>query len=174
MFPQSLLPRLSPRPFSRHLAVLTIAIGLAGCSAFQPAAQLHGNKVDADQLKELTPGTSTRADVTAVIGSPTQRAPFDDNTWIYVSEITRPRIGRTMGVEEQQVVVLTFDDRGILRGIQSKSADDSLPVSVVERKTPSPGSEASFLQQLFGNIGRFNAGGAGVPSGPSGGAPKPF
>ena len=160
---------------TRRLIALTIAIGLAGCEAFQAAPQLHGNKVDADQLKELTPGTSTRADVTALIGSPTQRATFDENTWIYVSEVTRPRIGRTMGVEEQNVVVLTFDDRGILRGIQTKSAEDSMPVSVVERTTPSPGSEASFLQQLFGNIGRFNTMGASTAStGPSGGAPKPF
>lgn len=157
-----------------RLAALTIAIGLAGCSAIQPVAQLHGNKVDADQLKELTPGTSTRADVSALIGSPTLHATFDDNTWIYVSEITRPRIGRTMGVEEQKVVVLTFDDRGVLSGVQTKSDVDSLPVSVVARTTPSPGSEASFLQQLFGNIGRFNAAGVSPTAGPSGGAPKPY
>ena len=165
MFPHSRLPRL---------AALTIAIGLAGCSLFQPVAQLHGNKVDADQLKELTPGTSTRADVSALIGSPTLHATFDDNTWIYVSEVTRPRIGRTMGVEEQKVVVLTFDDRGVLSGVQTKTDADSLPVSVVARTTPSPGSEASFLQQLFGNIGRFNAAGMTPTGGPSGGAPKPY
>ncbi len=157
-----------------RLVALTIAIGLAGCSAFQPAAQLHGNRVDADQLKELTPGTSTRADVSALIGSPTLHATFDDNTWIYVSEVTRPRIGRTMGVEEQNVVVLTFDDRGVLSGVQTKSDADSLPVSVVARTTSSPGSEASFLQQLFGNIGRFNAAGVSPAGGPSGGAPKPY
>lgn len=165
MFPHSSLPRL---------VALTVAIGVTGCSLFQPPSQLHGNRVDADQLKELTPGISTRADVTALIGSPTQRAPFDDATWIYISEITRPRIGRTMGIDEQRVVVLNFDGRGVLTGVQTKTDADSLPVAVVERTTPSPGSEVSFMQQLLGNIGKFNAGGASTGSGPSGGAPKPY
>ena len=108
------------------------------------------------------------------------RATFDDNTWLYVSQVTRPRIGGTQGVEEQQVVVVNFDNRGVLSGVKTKTQDDALPVDVVDRKTASPGSEASFLQQLFGNIGRFNAGGlgagsgSGTGSGPSGGAPKPY
>ena len=155
---------------------LLLVVVLTGCSVFVAKEQVRGNKVDPDQLKELTPGTSTRSDVTALLGSPTLHATFDDNTWIYISEITRPRIGGTQAVEEQNVVTLTFDGKGVLSDIKTKNQDDSLPVNVVSRTTPSPGSEASFLQQLFGNIGRFNAGGAGTSTGaaPSGGAPKPF
>lgn len=167
MFHHSLLLRL---------AALILAIWLAGCSFLQSAEQVRGNRVDADQLKELTPGTSTRADVIAALGSPTMHASFDDNTWLYIGMITRPRIGGTQVVEKQNVVVLTFDDRGVLSGVQNKNEEDSLPVSVVARTTPSPGSEASFVQQLFGNIGRFNAAGLAPTggTGPSGGAPKPY
>ena len=124
-------------------------------------------------LKELVPGTSTRADVTALIGSPTARATFDDNTWLYVSEVTKPRIARTQGVISQNVTVLTFNDQGVLQDIKKLDQDDSLPITVVARTTPSPGTEASFLQQLFGNIGRFNAFGATPQPGPTGGAPTP-
>ena len=102
-------------------------------------------------------GTSTRADVTALIGSPTAKATFDDNTWLYVSEVTQPRIGRTLGVLSQNVVVMSFNDQGVLQDVKQLNKDDSVPVSIVARQTPSPGTEASFLQQLFGNIGRFNA-----------------
>lgn len=165
--------RLSPAV--RLLTACLLAGGLTACSLIEPTPQLRGNRIDADQLKELTPGTSTRADVVAVVGSPTIRASFDDNTWLYISETTRSRIGRTPGVEEQDVVALTFDDRGVLQAIAKKTDADSLPVSVVDRKTPSPGSDASFMQQLLGNIGKFNAGAATTPSsGPSGGAPKPY
>ena len=145
---------------------------LGACSFFEATSQIRGNKVDADQLKELVPGTSTRADVTALIGSPTARATFDDNTWLYVSEVTRPRVGRTLGVVSQTVLVLSFNDQGVLQNVQQLGDDDSVPVSVVARTTPSPGTEASFLQQLFGNIGRFNAVGGATPSG-GGGAPTP-
>ncbi|MGC1411844.1 MAG: outer membrane protein assembly factor BamE [Acetobacteraceae bacterium] len=146
---------------------------VGGCSIFQAQSQLRGNHVDADQLKELVPGTSTRADVTALIGSPTARATFDDNTWLYISEVTRPRIARTQGILNQNVTVLSFNDQGVLQDVKLLNKDDAIPVSVVARSTPSPGTEASFLQQLFGNIGRFNAVGQTTTTGPAGGAPTP-
>ncbi len=145
---------------------------IGACSFFAPEPQLRGNRVDADQLKELVPGTSTRADVTALLGSPTARATFDDNTWLYVSEVTEPQIARTQRVLKQNVVVLNFNDQGVLQDIKKLNKDDSIPVAMVSRATPSPGTEASFLQQLFGNIGRFNAIGTN-PTAPSGGAPSP-
>jgi outer membrane protein assembly factor BamE (lipoprotein component of BamABCDE complex) len=146
---------------------------LGGCSFFEAKSQLRGNRVDADQLKELVTGTSTRTDVTALIGSPTARATFDDNTWIYISEVTRPRIARVQGVLSQDIVVLSFNDQGVLQDVKRLNQEDALPVTVVARTTPSPGTEASFLQQLFGNIGRFNAAPASPTAGPAGGAPGP-
>lgn len=151
-----------------------IVLLLSACSWLEPPPQVRGNKVDPEQLKELTPGTSSRADVTALLGSPTIRAAFDDNTWIYISEMTQPQIGATQSVLDQHVVVLSFNESGVLQGIEQRGKDDALPVTVVERTTPSPGTEASFMQQLLGNIGRFNAGGPSPTTGPSGGAPKPY
>jgi outer membrane protein assembly factor BamE (lipoprotein component of BamABCDE complex) len=159
------------RGCARLLLVACLLLG--GCSFFEAKQQLRGNRVDAEQLKELVPGTSTRADVTALIGSPTAKATFDDNTWLYISEVTRPRIGRVQGVLSQGVVVLTFNDQGVLRDVKTLDKDDSVPVSIVARSTPSPGTEASFLQQLFGNIGRFNAFSPTPTAGPTGGAPAP-
>jgi outer membrane protein assembly factor BamE (lipoprotein component of BamABCDE complex) len=73
--------------------------------------------------------------------------------------MTRTRVGRTPGILAQNVTLLTFDDRGVLREVKRLNEDDSRPVDVVTRATPSPGSEASFMQQLLGNVGKFNAGG---------------
>ena len=158
-------------PFAAVFAFLVCLLS-AGCSIFSYPPQHRGNHVDADQLKELVPGTTTQADVRALIGSPTARATFDDNTWLYISEVTRPAIGRTQSVLDQGVLVLHFNDGGVLQAMETLNKDDSLPVTVVARTTPSPGTEASFLQQLFGNIGRFNALGQ-QQSGPGGGAPLP-
>lgn len=132
---------------------------LTACSVIEAPRQLRGNRVDADQLKELVPGTSTRADATSLLGSPTAKATFDDNTWIYIGETTRTRVGRTPGIMQQDVVLLSFDNGGVLRGVKRLNQNDGLDVSVVSRATPSPGSEASFLQQLLGNVGKFSAGG---------------
>lgn len=153
------------RPARRVLAfvgcVTLLAAGglsLGGCSVFQQPVQVRGNKIDPDQLKELVPGTSARKDVTALLGSPTTKATFDDNTWIYVGQRTRPIIAGTNLVITQEVVQLTFDQSGILRDIKSLDKADALPVSVVARATPAPGNDSSILQQLLGNVGRYNAG----------------
>ncbi len=134
-------------------------LALSACSAIDAPHQLRGNHVDADLMKELVPGTSTRADATSLLGSPTAKGAFDDNTWIYISETTRTRVGRLPGITAQDVTTLTFDQAGVLRDVKHLNQDDSLDVAVVSRATPSPGSEASFLQQLLGNVGKFSTGG---------------
>jgi outer membrane protein assembly factor BamE (lipoprotein component of BamABCDE complex) len=161
----------------RHLTLIACLL-VTSCGWLMPPPQLRGNKVDPEALKELVPGTSTKADVSAIIGSPTARDSFDDNTWLYISEVTQERIGRTLGELNQDVVVVNFDDKGVLTNVHKLDKEDALPVSVIARTTPSPGTEASFMQQLLGNIGRFNPTGATTPGGAgsggaAGGAPGP-
>lgn len=140
------------------------ALTLAGCSVVTSLQQVRGNKVDPDQLNELVIGTSTRADAQSLLGSPTAKATFDDNSWLYITETTQPRVGRIQGVNDQGVVVLSFDQGGVLRQVKRLDQADSQPVGVVARATPSPGSESSFMQQLLGNVGKF------TPGGPSAGS----
>lgn len=157
------LPRLRP-------LLLVLPLWLGACSVFESPITNRGNRVDADLLNELVVGTSTKQDVTSLIGSPTTRATFDDNTWIYIGMQTRQRIGRTLGVLNMENTVLTFNDAGVLTDVKRLNQDDSLPVQVVARTTPSPGSDTNFLQMLLGNVGRYNplAGKAGGST-PSGG-----
>ncbi len=138
-----------------------VLLPLGACSLVQTPRTLHGNKIDPDLLKELVPGTSTKKDVTSLIGSPTARATFDDNEWIYISETTHTRIGRLPGVLKQDVVVMDFDPSGTLRSVKALNEEDSRDVSVASGATPSPGSEASVLQQLLGNVGRYSVGNLG-------------
>jgi len=151
------------------LGVLTLLGGCAPVGIFSAPDTLHGNRVDDYRLAELVPGTSTQADVTALIGSPTTKASFDTNTWLYVSEVTHIRIAQTPGVSNQAVVALSFDNGGVLRGIKKLDKADELPTTIVARATPAPGTSTSFLQQLFGNVGRFNPVGTGANGGSVGG-----
>lgn len=152
--------RRPPAPF----LPLVLALALGGCSLFEAQPVTRGDVVTTDQLSELVPGTSTRADATSLLGSPTAHATFDDNTWIYIGQRTRSRVGRVPGVMMQDVVLLTFDQAGTLRSVRQLAKKDAKPVDMVARTTPSPGSEASFMQQLLGNIGRYSPGGLGSQS----------
>ena len=154
-----------------RIALLALLLpALAGCNTvglFSWPPQPRGQQVDPADVTQLVPGISTRKDVTALLGSPTATASFEPNTWLYVSQITRPVIGGTQSVRSQHVYAVSFDANGVLRDIVQKDRADALPVQVVARTTPSPGTTASFLQQLLGNIGRFNPTGMTAPMSPS-------
>ena len=140
---------------------LAAAFLLSACSLVEAPRTLRGDRVDNEQLKELVPGTSTTKDVESLLGSPTTKGTFD-NRWIYISQTTHTRIGRLPGVDKQRVVALSFDQNGVLTKIEDHNKKDAKPIAMAGGHTPSPGSEASFLQQLLGNVGKFNAGGPGL------------
>jgi outer membrane protein assembly factor BamE (lipoprotein component of BamABCDE complex) len=141
------------------VACLVVSLPLAGCGFFQAQSTTRGDPIDLDSLKQLTPGVSTNADASALLGSPTAHETFDDNSWIYISQITRPRVGRLPGVLQQRVVVLNFDGTGVLRSVKVYNKGDGRDIGMAPGTTATPGASASILQQLFGNVGRFSGGG---------------
>ncbi|RYY16192.1 MAG: outer membrane protein assembly factor BamE [Alphaproteobacteria bacterium] len=138
-----------------------LLLSMSACSLVQTPRILHGNRIDPDQLKELVPGVSTKKDVSSLVGSPTTRATFDDNEWIYISETNYSRIGRLPGIMKQDVTVMSFTPNGTLKGVKTLTQEDARDISVASGATPSPGSEASFLQQLLGNVGKYSVGNLG-------------
>jgi outer membrane protein assembly factor BamE (lipoprotein component of BamABCDE complex) len=153
---------------------IVLVVTLGGCGVtriFNPTHSRRGALVEDEALKQLVPGTSTRADATSLLGSPTARATFDDNTWLYITQITSTRIGRTPGVTMQKVLVLQFEPNGTLKSLRQLDREDGKQIAMAPGATPSPGSEASFMQQLLGNVGRFTP--AGLP-GAGGGSGSGF
>ncbi|MBW8268587.1 outer membrane protein assembly factor BamE [Caldovatus aquaticus] len=157
------------------LAAAALSLGLlAGCSFFEAPPVQRGNRVDPEDLAQITPGVQTRQDVQALLGSPTARSTFDDREWFYISSVTRQRPGRQLAQSEQRVVAIRFDDSGKVREIRELGPEDQRQVTFVRRETPVPGNERTLLQELFGNIGRFGGppGGRNLP-GPSPGPTGP-
>ena len=78
-----------------------------------------------------------------------------------------------MALRSQRVVVVAFNPAGTVAEVRQLSQDDMPRVAFVERETPTPGTERSLMQALFGNVGRVGpaAGGSTVPTGgPTAGA----
>jgi outer membrane protein assembly factor BamE (lipoprotein component of BamABCDE complex) len=165
------LPVLRGRALRAALLATTLALG--GCALFGAPDEPRGNRVDADVLREITPGVQTKADVTALLGSPSATGTFDPNEWYYISATSHIRPGRVPGIEKQRVVVVSFNQQGVVQGIRELGEEDGRNIRTVERTTPVPGNDRSLLQALFGNIGRFGAGGISTPTGPGQSAPPP-
>ncbi|MDG2321557.1 MAG: outer membrane protein assembly factor BamE, partial [Rhodospirillaceae bacterium] len=56
------------------------------------------------------------------------------------------------------VYALQFDERGILQEVKTYGLGDGEEIQVVERETPTMGREFSLIEQLIGNLGRFDRG----------------
>ena len=138
------------------LAALFAMPALSGCAIFTPIPTDRGTIIEAVEYDKLVPGVTTRSEALSLIGSPTAHATFDDNTWIYIGEITAPVPMARPKVEHQNVVVLSFDAGGILRDRRVLDKADAHDVAMASGQTPTPGSETSFLQMLIGNVGRYS------------------
>ena len=145
-------------------------LALPGCETLNrlfgtPAVQ-RGHPLTQEQIDAITPGVQTKKDVEALIGSPTQTGTFSNNSWYYISAKTKVRPARSLRLFDQETVVIQFDQRGVVQSVQRLGEAEMQPVQMVQRETPVPGSDRTFLQQLFGNVGRFNpTGSGGAPAG---------
>jgi outer membrane protein assembly factor BamE (lipoprotein component of BamABCDE complex) len=148
---------------------MLLAASLGGCSLFEAPRDTRGARLDPELVKELVPGVQTRRDVLALLGTPTLTPAFDDLTWYYVGGITRQRVARFQALDEQEVVAITFTLEGTIERVEQLSLADAQSVRLVSRETPTPGTERSTLQQLFGNIGRFGTPGSSGAGGAGGG-----
>jgi outer membrane protein assembly factor BamE (lipoprotein component of BamABCDE complex) len=158
--------RPAARPHRRGLALVVAPLllagtMLAGCEAVRTPRDVRGNVVTPELLAEIVPGVQTRSDVASLLGSPNVPAAFDDITWYYVGGKTRQRIGQMQALDDQQVIAVRFNTDGTVASVERLTLADATKVEPVARITPTPGTETTLMQQLFGNVGRFTPGGAG-------------
>jgi outer membrane protein assembly factor BamE (lipoprotein component of BamABCDE complex) len=165
-----------PAPLPIFALLCAALLTLPGCALFSDAPHYRGIFVTQHDLNELTPGLSSQADAQALLGPPTFAEQFNANSWVYVSQVTKMRIGNTEGVKDQHVVVLNFDNNGTLQNISQKDLKNGVQVAMDGAQTPVPGGKAGFIQQLVGGVGSYNplgavtgAGGAGAGAGGLGG-----
>lgn len=157
-------PVLRPFVFAAALATL------AGCGL--PVNQ-RGNLPKPDLLEQIRPGVTDKNSVKALLGTPSSVAAFDGDTWYYISKEEKQMAFLRPEVMNQQVYIIHFDDKGIVSEVSHKGLDDAQKMTPNPDATPAPGREFTFLEQLIGNFGKFNAGGSGgsTPGGPNTGGP---
>ena len=154
----------------RHLgAIFSVVSGIAAVTGCARDVEQRGNLPPQDKLAEIHAGSTTKEEVTKVLGSPSSTSIFNDKSWYYISRRTGQFAFFDPSVLDQQVYIITFDDQGVVQSIVHKSVEDGKEITPVARATPAPGRELSFLEQVIGNLGKFNNAGGGRGGGSGGG-----
>lgn len=137
----------------RRFAILATALFLAGCAT---TIDHRGYVPDQETIERVRAGVDNRDSVARMFGSPSSVATFDDRTWYYVSKRTERVAFFNDKVVDQRVLAVAFDEAGLVSEIRQYALEDGRIINPVTRETPTLGRELNIIEQLFGNIGRFN------------------
>ena len=139
---------------SRVLVAALLGLTAAACA---PTVATRGNMTDPEAVASIKTGTTTRAEVAGLLGTPTSMGTFDSNVWYYIGQTTEKTAFFMPDVKERRVVVVHFNDAGVVSDLKTLDASNGQDIEMVERTTPTHGREMGFLEQMIGNFGRFGA-----------------
>ncbi|MEL6959475.1 MAG: outer membrane protein assembly factor BamE [Pseudomonadota bacterium] len=133
-------------------AALSLAVG---CTTLY---RNHGYAPSDDQLAEVLVGIDTRDTVADVIGPPTAGGVLNNGGFFYVQSRFRyfgPLEPREI---DREVVAIRFDDEGVVSNVERFGLEDGQVVTLSRRVTQDNVRDTTFIRQLFGALGRFDAG----------------
>jgi outer membrane protein assembly factor BamE (lipoprotein component of BamABCDE complex) len=131
---------------------LFAVVSLSGCEVID----VRGHEIDFEQLKKVKVGATTKEQVTEFFGTPSAVSTFNNKTWFYMSERTSTRAFFSPLVLASNITRIEFDDTGRVKVIDSLTEANKVVIAHVHRSTPTAGYEFGVLEQIFGNVGRFN------------------
>jgi len=136
--------------------LLVAALGATvGCTAIH---RTHGYIPPQETLAQLTPGEDTRETVEQVAGPPTTGSAMGDGNFYYVQSRFRHFAFTEPTEVDREVLAVSFDSRGMVRNIERFGLDEGRVVRLSRRVTNDGIQDTTFLGQLLGAIGNFDAG----------------
>jgi outer membrane protein assembly factor BamE (lipoprotein component of BamABCDE complex) len=135
---------------------------IASCAAM---VEQRGNLPVPEKLAAIEPGVTNKDEVIKILGSPSSVSVFNDKSWYYISRRTGQTAFFEPDVLDQQVFIVNFDDQGVVKTVDHKGVQDAKAIDPVPRATPAHGRELTFLEQVIGNVGKFNNAGSSKSSG---------
>jgi outer membrane protein assembly factor BamE (lipoprotein component of BamABCDE complex) len=143
----------TPSRLRSLLGGLCLAALAAACA---PVIDQRGNLPDEDKLATIRPGVTNKDAVAQLLGTPSSKGTFDDRTWYYISKRTEQTAFFDPKLLDQQVFAVDFDENGLVSDVRHIGMEDRRDVTPVARETPAAGKELTIVEQLLGNVGRFN------------------
>ena len=139
----------------RSIRLIGPALGLALLTACVPTQDTRGYIPEEEAIAQVKPGV-TKDKVYDLFGSPSSMGTFDSNVWYYIEKKTEQVAFYEPKTLDQRVLAVEFDKEGAVTAVKRWGLKDGKVVEPVARITETRGKELGFIEQVFGNIGRFN------------------
>ena len=139
----------------RGAATSLVMSGLLACV---PVVDNRGYVFDESLLPQLVVGTTSEADIITIMGSPSTVSTLNGGAYYYISSRFITEAYRAPRETERRVLAIFLDEEKKIRDLGFYTLEDGNIVTIVARTTETQGRELTFLQQIFGNLGRFESG----------------
>lgn len=132
--------------------IIGCALILGACT---PTISQRGNMLQDYQIADVSVGESTRSEVLRALGSPTTKSTFDPLVWYYIGQETEKRGILDPEVIKERIFLVAFNEEGVLEAMKEIDRE-RIDIPYVREKTPTHGTERTVVQDLLGNLGKFN------------------
>lgn len=144
----------------RFTAVALIAGTLAVSStACTPQIDFHGHVFSENEINQIQPGQS-KDQVRLAFGTPDTVTTIGGGVFYYISSTQKTIAFMKPEVVDRRVVAVYFNQDETVKQVANYGLKDGKVFDFISRETPSHGSEAGLIKQLFRNLGK-----GGVPGG---------
>ena len=136
------------------LYIISIFLIVSNCS-LKKVVKHHGVPNLEKKQKNLMINESNKNDIIKILGLPSSRSKFDNDTWIYIerkqtqSEIKN--LGR-MKIYKNDVLVLDLDKYGILKNKEFFNMEDMNKLKIVKSKTEAGYNRNSFIYKFMSSM----------------------
>ena len=138
-----------------NFALICLAtLGLAAMSGCGDRISSHGHVINESELKQITIGTTTKADIVQLLGRPSFAGAFDTQKLYYSSQVMLQPVASVKQTQRRVIYIFTLNKNNVLESIDLVDKDDGLTIAHIDDKTPTPGDTFGILEQVFTNVRR--------------------
>jgi outer membrane protein assembly factor BamE (lipoprotein component of BamABCDE complex) len=134
---------------------VAMALLLQACA---PITRHHGYVPPESSLAQLRIGVDTPDSVVAALGRPTTTGVLGNRGLYYVESRFRQMALLAPQEVEREVLALSFGANGTLANIERFGLENGRVVQLNPARTAEIFADRTFINQLLGNIGRFDTG----------------
>lgn len=140
----------------RNICALVVAstLTLFTATACAPIIDRHGFVADDGNDIQIAVGTDNKDSIIRRYGNPSQTGMFDDQVWYYISSTQSQVAFFKTKTTERKIVAISFEDNDSVAAVRNYALQDGRIVDYDKRHTPTRGREVTFLEQIFGSVGR--------------------
>lgn len=137
-----------------QIKTITAIIGSIGLCACAPMIDSHGFVTADAKPVSVETGTDSKATILSRYGNPSQIGVFNEQVWYYIGYVQTQRLFYKPRTQSRDITAISFDDDDKVAEVRRYTLTDGKVFAYDARSTPTRGREVTFLEQLFGSVGR--------------------